>query len=205
MTDYDDVADAFIAARSATIGVATVRAWARDLPAGGRVLDLGCGHGIPIARTLAEAGLVVHGVDTSPRLVDAFRANVPGATAEVGDATTLDVEPASFEGVVIWGLLFLLPPPSQNAVVRRAAGALRPGGRLLMTAPWQVGEWPDRLTGRRSVSLGRERYAALLAEAGLALVGEGEDEGGNHYWLATKPGDPATGGNAVRRSEGEVS
>ena len=159
MTDYDDVADAFVAARSATIGVAAVQAWARELPAGGRVLDLGCGHGIPVARTLAAAGLAVHGVDTSPRLLAAFRDNVPGATAERADASTLEVAPDRFDGVVLWGLLFLLPPRAQQAVIRRAALALRPGGRLLMTAPWQASEWTDALTGRTSISLGRQRYS----------------------------------------------
>ncbi|HUP20458.1 MAG TPA: class I SAM-dependent methyltransferase [Gemmatimonadota bacterium] len=188
MTEYDDVADAFIAART-PIGVATVLAWARDLPAGGRVLDLGCGHGIPIARALADGGLVVHGVDTSPRLLEAFRENVPGATAECADAATVEVEDGSFDGVVAWGLLFLLEPAAQEAVIRRSAAALKPGGRLLMTAPWQTGEWADALTGRRSVSLGRKRYHALLAGAGLVLTGEADDEGDNHYWLATKPAD----------------
>ena len=186
MTDFDDVADAFIAARSPTIGAATVRGWAADVPSGGSVLDLGCGHGIPIGRTLAEAGLVVHGVDRSPRLLEAFRRNVPGATAELADATTLEVVPGSFDGVVAWGLLFLLDPASQEALIRTAATALKPGGRLLMTAPWQAVEWADLQTGRTSVSLGRERYLALLAEARLQPTGEAVDEGGNHYWLAVK-------------------
>lgn len=117
VTDYDDVADAFIASRSSTIGVAAVRAWARALPEGGRVLDVGCGHGIPIARILAEAGLTVHGVDTSPRLLEAFRENVPGATAELADAATLEVESGGFDGVVLWGLLFLLTPAAQEALI----------------------------------------------------------------------------------------
>lgn len=56
-----------------------------------------------------------------------------------------------------------------------------------MTAPWQTAEWTDALTGRTSVSLGRERYTALLADAGLVLTGEEDDEGENHYWLARKP------------------
>lgn len=190
VTDYDDVAAAFMAARSSTIGVAVVRTWARNLPAGGRVLDLGCGHGVPIARTLVEVGLTVHGVDTSPRLLQAFRENVPGATAVRADAATVKVEPGSFDGVVAWGLLFLLDPPAQEAVIHRAATALKPGGRLLMTAPVEAGEWVDEMTGRRSVSLGRERYRTLLTEAGLMLTGEAEDDGDNHYWLATRTSDP---------------
>lgn len=186
MTDYDGFADAFIAARSRNVGVATVRDWALGLPAGARVLDLGCGHGIPIGRTLAEAGFSVHGVDASPRLLAAFRENVPGATTECANAATLDVKPGSFDGVVAVGLLFLLPPSEQEAVIHRAAIALGSGGRMLMTAPWQVAEWTDALTGLPSESLGRARYEALFEAAGLLVTGEADDEGGNHYWFAMR-------------------
>lgn len=189
MTDYDPVAAAFIEARSPTVGVETVLDWARSLPDGGSVLDLGCGHGMPMARALSEAGFHVHGVDTSPRLLEAFRENVPGATAEQADAVTLELEPRSFDGVMAWGLLFLLEPGEQEAVIDRAARALKPGGHVLMTAPTEVAEWRDNLTGARSVSLGGERYRALFAEAGLRITSEVTDEGGNHYWLTTKATD----------------
>lgn len=41
-------------------------------------------------------------------------------------------------------------------------------------------------TGRTSVSLGANAYEAVLADAGLALVGEREDEGENHYYEAVR-------------------
>jgi 2-polyprenyl-3-methyl-5-hydroxy-6-metoxy-1,4-benzoquinol methylase len=44
--------------------------WVNELiaivPAGGAVLDLGCGNGVPVAQLLAEAGFAVTGVDISP-------------------------------------------------------------------------------------------------------------------------------------------
>jgi len=187
MPDYDAYAAEFISARSESVGVDVVLAWAASLPAAGRVLDLGCGHGVPIARALAERGYVVHGVDISPRLVEAFLRSVPGSTAERGDARSLRPRPAGFDGVVLWGLLFLLDPAGQEAAIGVAASALRPGGRLLATAPWQSAEWNDLLTGQPCVSLGRERYRSLLRAAGLTVTGEAEDGGGNHYWFAERP------------------
>ena len=59
------------------------------------------------------------------------------------------------------------------------------GGRFLFTSPalsWHLDL--DVLTGRRSTSLGAVAYKALLAEAGLAVIGEDEDEGENHYFDA---------------------
>ncbi len=63
---YEAVALQFIARRgqsSSGIGVALVAEWARTLPAGATVLDLGCGSGLPISQTLMDRGLKVHGVD----------------------------------------------------------------------------------------------------------------------------------------------
>jgi 2-polyprenyl-3-methyl-5-hydroxy-6-metoxy-1,4-benzoquinol methylase len=60
------VATSFVAVRS-RIGAATVRSWARSLPPGAAILDLGCGSGVPIAQALLADGFDVHGVDASPR------------------------------------------------------------------------------------------------------------------------------------------
>src|SRR5690606_31454155 len=42
---YESVAQEFMLRRDPVIGVATVREWARKLPSGSTILDLGCGHG----------------------------------------------------------------------------------------------------------------------------------------------------------------
>jgi len=64
--------------RSAAIGVAQVRNWAKTLPPGSSVLDLGCGPGFPITVVLVEEGLSVFGVDAAPSFVAAFQRNLPG-------------------------------------------------------------------------------------------------------------------------------
>ena len=46
------------------------------LPAGASVLDLGCGNGVPVARSLAAAGYQITGVDISD--VQADRVRRPG-------------------------------------------------------------------------------------------------------------------------------
>ena len=66
---YEAVADAFMAVRSVSgVGAGTVRRWAGALPAGGAILDLGCGHGVPISRALIEDGFEVYGVGARKRL-----------------------------------------------------------------------------------------------------------------------------------------
>lgn len=66
------------------------------IPAGARVLELGCGAGVPMTRALAEARDVI-GVDISATQVALARQNVPTATFLQADMTALAFEPASFD------------------------------------------------------------------------------------------------------------
>ena len=79
-------------------------AWIRDLlvtlPSNSRVLDVGCGCGVPVARDLAAAGRDVTGVDVSGVQIQRARRLVPAARFLRADATTLRMPPESFDAVV---------------------------------------------------------------------------------------------------------
>ena len=185
---YEAVANEFTSGRvrSPIIGVATVREWARDLPRGGTVLDVGCGTGAPISQTLIELGFRVHGVDASPTMIAAFRARFPDAPSECAPAETSELLRGTYDGVVAWGLVFLLAPEAQEVLIRKMGAALAKGGRLLFTAPREAGTWSDNLTSLTSYSLGWEAYQSLLRDAGLTLTGSALDEGENHYYFARR-------------------
>lgn len=184
---YDAVANDFIAIRNrSSIGADIVRAWAKAQRPGGDVLDIGCGLGLPVAKTLIEEGLKVFGIDASPRLVAAFRERFPEAQVECAAVEDSQWFNRKFDGVVAWGLMFLLPPDTQERVIRKVSSALVPGGQFLFTAPHQQCKWRDLLTNRESMSLGATAYRALLESAGLELIGDAEDEGQNYYYFARK-------------------
>lgn len=183
---WEAVAGRLIAGRDRSIGVATVRAWARRLPERASVLDLGCGSGMPISQALIDNGFTVYGVDAAPSLVAAFRSRFPRAPAACEPVETSRFFDRTFDGVVAIGLMFLLSADVQRALIHRVAAALRPGGRFLFTAPAEQCTWADLLTGRESLSLGAEAYRALLSDAGFTLVGEDVDEGGNHHYDAVR-------------------
>ena len=191
---YEAVFPEFIALRTAArVGAETVRAWAQTLPKGAAVLDLGCGQGVPVSEVLVDCGLAVHAVDASPSMAAAYRSRFPDALVECAPVEDSDFFGRAFHGIVAWGLMFLLTPEEQSALIHGIARALEPGGTFLFTAPWQVCEWADNLTGRRSVSLGSEAYRRIAEAAGLGLVDRFEDEAGNHYYLLERPragGDP---------------
>jgi SAM-dependent methyltransferase len=189
---YEGVADIFIARRGArpavgdAIGATTVRAWAEAFPPDATVLDLGSGPGEPVTRVLRDAGLTTYAVDASPTMVAAFRERFPGVQIECSPVEASDFFSRQFDGVIAWGLLFLLEPAVQAQVIRKVGRALKPGGRFLFTAHKQPLEWLDAMTGRRSQSLGAQTYERLLRDAGMVWVGEAQDEGENHYYFAVK-------------------
>lgn len=92
----------------------------------------------------------------------------------------------TFDGILAWGLMFLLPAKSQRALFGRITSVLNPEGRFLFTSPARPSTWADALTGRQSVSLGSEVYRDVLQNAGLVVVRECLDEGGNHYYETAK-------------------
>ena len=106
------------------------------LTPGMRVLDVGCGPGRH-AHALAELGVVVHGIDISHRFVELARANAPaGATFERVDARVMTFA-AEFDAVICLcqGAFGLMTADGHDATVLAGmARALKPGGRLALTA-----------------------------------------------------------------------
>ena len=100
------------------------------LPAGARVLDLGCGSGIPTTRRLARRFRVT-GLDLSTRQVARARGNVPGARFVCADMGSLEFAPGSFDGVCAFYSMIHLPRDEQGPLLKSIAGWLRPGGLLV--------------------------------------------------------------------------
>lgn len=189
MTDesngYEQIAPDYILNRSAT-GEATIRNWADSFREGETMLDVGCGSGLPVTGVLVGKGLKVSALDASPAMVKVFSQNFPTIPVRCESVERSSFFERTFDGIITIGLIFLLSEEVQEQVIAKMAVALNPGGRLLFTAPMEKATWKDVLTSLPSVSLGAERYRALLAASGLSVVEEYEDEGGNYYYHAKR-------------------
>lgn len=136
------------------------------VPAGGAILDVGCGNGEFMAAA-AEAGYRPFGIDLSPAAAELCRSR--GLRAVSGDFLTAQL-PGPFDAVTMWDVLEHLPDPA--SFVRRARELLAPGGVLVMKVP-TVGPRAFRV-----VALAPRRLAGavLHAPAHIQFFGAGSME-----------------------------
>ena len=156
----------------------------------GRVLDLGCGRG-QLALLLLELGRAtsVCGIDSDGRKIEVARAAGPDAKFEVGDLAHAELPPA--DTILLIDVLHYLPASEQDALLRAAALALFPGGRLLVreldadpsaqSAVTRFLEWCARKIGfnrgRASAYRPARAVTDVLERAGLACSVQGASEG----------------------------
>ncbi|KAK4125405.1 methyltransferase type 11 [Parathielavia appendiculata] len=173
-------------------------------PPSPRILELGCGAGVPITRMLLDRGAQVVANDISAKQLDLARARCPEAALIPGDMTALSFEPESFDGVVAFFSIFHLPRAEQKGMFSKIHSWLKPGGMVvfnLATADEEevYGEFLGH--GMFWSSFGAEESKAMVTDVGLKVVefeeleaGDGQvdendpDYGVSFIWVAARKG-----------------
>ncbi len=161
------------------VGAARLAAALPHLPAGGNVLDVGCGL-TDLPRRFA--GYV--GCDRNPDVLAAQRREFPERDFFEWDIAADAAPPGlfgkgPFEGILLLAVLEHVRGPSE--VLARLSPLLSPGGRLVATTPHPSGRWPleagaalgllsAHAHDEHETLLGREALADAGRGAGLALV-----------------------------------
>ncbi|CDZ40670.1 class I SAM-dependent methyltransferase [Neorhizobium galegae] len=151
----------------------------RSLPTGSRVLDLGCGTGVPTSRQLVASGFEVVGIDLSGAMVKLSQDCVPGATFHQMDIADLRPggprELGQFDAVAAFFSLLMLPRAEIPLALLTIRNLLVPGGLFALSmVEADVDDFPITFLGNNIRVSGylREDLRTIIAEAGFQIVKE---------------------------------
>lgn len=130
----------------------------------GRVLDVGCGRG-DLGAFLHERGWRVTGIEPSAGACEAARAR--GIDARRGTIEDVELEEGAYDAAIFRHSLEHLTDPV--AALRRAHGAIRPGGQALISVP-NFGSWQRRRFGSRWYHLDLPRHRVHFTERALVVA-----------------------------------
>ncbi|MFL5296957.1 MAG: class I SAM-dependent methyltransferase [Phenylobacterium sp.] len=182
---YEENAEDFFRRSADADMLPALTRFAAMLPAGGRVLDAGCGSGRD-AKSFVALGFRVTATEAAPKLAALARAH-----------TGLDVQVMTFDQMAwreafdgIWACASLLHVPRGDlpATLARLREALAPGGVWFMS--FKYGDQEREANGRRFTDLDEAGAAALLAQTpGLDLVemevtGDVRPDRADERWLS---------------------
>ncbi len=157
------------------------------VPTRGRILDLGCGHGLFSAlMAVSSRDRSILGVDPSPAktaVAEALMARLPNVRFYQGGID--DVTEGGLDAVTIIDVLYLLPRDEKVRILRRTRELLAPDGRLILktndthpTWKYQVAKLQEKLMTGLHLTMGHgdlhfvgcQEQAGLLEEAGFRQV-----------------------------------
>jgi arsenite methyltransferase len=101
------------------------------LPAGSRILDVGCGTGVTVAYLLHEQMIQAVGIDSSSRLVAQGKLRDAALPLLMGYAGALPFPDESFDGVILECTLSLVR--DRERALKECHRVLQPLGRLMVT------------------------------------------------------------------------
>lgn len=162
--------------------------WIDLIPRGGRVLDIGCGFGWPIADYLISGGLHVTGIDASKAMIARCRASYPDQAWQIADMRQLSLE-ATFDGIIAWDSFFHLSGSDQQSMFPLFRKHAASGCALLFTSGPEEGEALGNLYGETlyHASLAPDQYRSLLKHEDFVVCAHRAEDptcGGRTVWLS---------------------
>ncbi|HSL44564.1 MAG TPA: class I SAM-dependent methyltransferase [Anaerolineales bacterium] len=171
---YNSIADRYLAERTRdSADVRLLGELMERLPAHAKVLDAGCGAGVPISQLLSQR-FEVTGVDFSKAQIKLAERNVPNAKFICEDMTRLNFADEVFDGITSYYAIIHIPREEHEALLVEFHRMLKPGGLALLClgAEHLLDDMDENYLGTRMYwsHYDSETYLKMLKDTGFQII-----------------------------------
>ena len=171
---YNTIAGRYLATRTRdSEDVRLLDELTKRLSEDAKVLDAGCGAGLPISQMLSGK-FEVTGVDFSEAQIELAKKNVPDATFICQDMTQLDFPENTFDGICSYYAIIHIPREEHQPLFANFYRMLKPGGVALLClgAEDVVDDIDENFLGTRMYwsHYDSETYLKILNECGFTII-----------------------------------
>ena len=167
-----------------------LKKFVKILPKKSKVLDAGCGAGVPVARFLTESKLDVTGIDISKNMIKLARENVSTARFLKMDMTKITFKPNSFDGIVSFYAIIHIPREKHKKVIKNFYKVLKPGGLALLCMGNDDWESIEMYKGTKMFwsQYAPEKTLKIIQNGGFNIIFDRVIKigGESHYWILAK-------------------
>jgi ubiquinone/menaquinone biosynthesis C-methylase UbiE len=187
---YDKIAEEYQADRHGFDHVKELEEFASLLPKNAKVLDVGCGAGVPVAKFLVDSGFEVVGVDFSENMLRLARKNMPQTTFIRKDMTKLDFADNSFDGLTAFYSIIHVPREKHSLLFKSFNRILKPNGIMLACMGPDEWEATEDYYGTKMFwsQYSPEKSLRLVKDTGFEVIFDKVLERGKerHYWIMAR-------------------
>jgi ubiquinone/menaquinone biosynthesis C-methylase UbiE len=189
---YDRIAKRYLVEREKTDNWNEIEAFCSKLPSNAKILDVGCGTGIPIARYLIDRGFEIVGIDLSNEMVSIAQRKVPSGIFLQMNMTDMEFPSESFDGLISCYAVFHVPRNKHAAIFQSFYKILKPDGYMLASVG--ASEW-EEVEEYYGVDMFWSHFdptttQSLITEAGFDVEFNRTVENGGevHNWVLARKG-----------------
>jgi ubiquinone/menaquinone biosynthesis C-methylase UbiE len=184
---YSEIATRYNVHRNRFHNEQELERFASLLPHNAKVLDAGCGTGVPVTQFLVKKGCHVTGIDFAPGMIALARQQVPEAEFIEGDMTQLDFSDETFDGIVSTFAIIHVPREKHPQIYQNFYRVLKPRGILFFSTGSDAWEGTDDYLGTTMFwsHYDAETSLAYTNAAGFTIISDEiiTRDGETHYWV----------------------
>jgi ubiquinone/menaquinone biosynthesis C-methylase UbiE len=187
---YDKIAKEYQVNRHLFDNIEVLEEFSSYLPKNAKILDAGCGAGVPCAKLLVQAGFEVVGIDFSASMLRMAKESVPEANFMKDDLTRLGFRDNAFDGLIALYSIIHVPREIHASLYKSFHRILKPDGKMLICIGSDEWEGEDEYFGARMFWSENNLEATLrmIKNAGIQIIsGKHLVIGGErHYWILAR-------------------